>query len=273
MISHAKSRAPRQRFVGESGNQARRDPRPRRLVRLRPHGGRAAAVRTRSRRCGRDPCERATCLARRSGAGHRASPRVLPRRTQDRGHRRRPLDPRQHRADAAGAHGPVAQAHGQRTQRAHRPARAPARHPRRESRRADRRAFRRQPAEMPDRARAGHESPPADPRRAHARHRRGGQAGDHEPAHAAGRAGHGAAVHLRGSRRTAARVDANRRDARSPPGRQPAGRQHRRRGVCADRRARRSGSGSRRRDPQTARAAAVLALRHAGVADRAQCQS
>ena len=63
-VWHAQSRAPRQRFVGESGDQARRDPRARRLVRLRPHGGRAAAVRTRSRRRGRDPCERATCLAR-----------------------------------------------------------------------------------------------------------------------------------------------------------------------------------------------------------------
>ena len=37
-------------------------------------------------------------------------PRLLPGRAQDRGHRRRSLDSRQHRADAAGAHGAVAQA-------------------------------------------------------------------------------------------------------------------------------------------------------------------
>ena len=53
---------------------------------------------------------RATRVAGRPGAGHRPRHRVLPRRAQDRRHRRRPLDPRQHRADAAGAHGPVAQA-------------------------------------------------------------------------------------------------------------------------------------------------------------------
>ncbi len=42
-------------------------------------------------------------------------------------------------------------------------------------------AVRRQPAEVPDRrALARHPAAPADPRRAHARHRRGRQAGDHE---------------------------------------------------------------------------------------------
>jgi ABC-type sugar transport system ATPase subunit len=44
-----------------------------------------------------------------------------------------------------------------------------------------------------------------------------------------------------GSRRTAARVDAHRRHAGSPPGRQPSRRLQRRRGVCAHRRACRGG--------------------------------
>ena len=153
------------------------------LVRLRPHRSRAAAVRTRPRRRGRDPRGRAS--PSRSAIRRRPSRidlALLPGRAQDRGHRRRPLDPRQHRADAAGAHGPVAQAASSASARELTD---------RLARLLDIRAA---SLDVPIGELSGgnqqkcliaralaHESAPADPRRAHARHRRRRQAGDHEP--------------------------------------------------------------------------------------------
>ena len=176
---------------------------------------------------------RARCAIPREAIAPR--PGVLPGRAQDRGHRRRAVGAREHRAGAAGARAACWRLLAPREQqRARRALHRAARH---QGRRLDTpigAAVRRQPAEGAARALAGHRAAAADPRRADARHRRRRQAGDHGRDRWRSRAQGMAVLFISSEIDEVLRVSRpHRRAARPPQGRRAAGRQRASRQVLS----------------------------------------
>ena len=205
--------------------RARRSAGPRRLVRLRPHRTRAAAVRARRARLGRHPhrrqagearaiprmrCSSAWGSAPRIASTAASSPNCRCARTSRWRCRRAWVsrkfltltEQRTDRGEAGGGAG--------REDREHRDAHRP--------------ALGRQPAEGHHRALARHASARADPRRTHARHRRRRQAGTHERDPGAGARRHRRVVHLGGDRGSGARLGSHHGAARPRQGRRVAAR-------------------------------------------------